>query len=87
MYATGGNRSQIRRKPLPPVATGCGQERENMAWRPLEPALPRRLRRTPRDAAVILPRLASDEDRVVPNWRIVDKAVDAYIRVDDADGI
>ena len=39
-----------------------------------------------RDAAVILLRLASDE-RIVPNWQIADKAVDAYIRVDDADAI
>jgi predicted enzyme related to lactoylglutathione lyase len=40
-----------------------------------------------RDAAVILLALAADRDRLVPNWQIVDKAVDAYIRVDDADAI
>ena len=40
-----------------------------------------------RDAAVILLRLASDRDRVIPNWQIADKAVDAYIRVDDADAV
>jgi uncharacterized glyoxalase superfamily protein PhnB len=40
-----------------------------------------------RDAAVILLRLASDETRIVPNWQIVSKTVDAYIRVNDADAI
>lgn len=39
-----------------------------------------------RDAAVIL--LApAPEDRIVPNWKVVDKTVDAYIRVDDADAL
>ena len=40
-----------------------------------------------RDAAVILLALARDRDRLVPNWQIVEKTVDAYIRVDDADRI
>jgi predicted enzyme related to lactoylglutathione lyase len=41
-----------------------------------------------RDRAVILLRLAPPNgDRVVPNWQIADNAVDAYIRVDDADAI
>ncbi len=42
-----------------------------------------------RDAAVILLALAADVDlgRLIPNWKIVPKTVDAYIRVDDADAI
>ncbi|MCA1837688.1 MAG: VOC family protein [Actinobacteria bacterium] len=40
-----------------------------------------------RDAAVILLRLAPDQNRLVPNWQIADKAVDAYVRVDDADAL
>ncbi len=40
-----------------------------------------------RDAAVILLAVARDANRLVPNWQIVDKTVDAYIRVDDADAI
>jgi predicted enzyme related to lactoylglutathione lyase len=40
-----------------------------------------------RDAAVILLALAADRDRLVPHWHLVDKMVDAYIRVDDADAI
>jgi predicted enzyme related to lactoylglutathione lyase len=40
-----------------------------------------------RDAAVILLALASDGERLVPHWQIVDKMVNAYIRVDDADAI
>ena len=40
-----------------------------------------------RDAAVILLALAPESQRVVPNWHVVDKLVDAYIRVDDADAI
>jgi predicted enzyme related to lactoylglutathione lyase len=40
-----------------------------------------------RDAAVILLALAADEERLVPHWQIVDKMVNAYIRVDDADAI
>ena len=30
---------------------------------------------------------APDGTRVVPHWQIVDKLVDAYVRVDDADAI
>jgi predicted enzyme related to lactoylglutathione lyase len=40
-----------------------------------------------RDAAVILLALAEDGERLVPHWQIVDKMVNAYIRVDDADAI
>ncbi len=40
-----------------------------------------------RDAAVILLALAADAERLVPHWQIVDKMVNAYIRVDDADAI
>ena len=40
-----------------------------------------------RDAAVILLALAKNRRRLVPNWQIVEKTVDAYIRVDDADAI
>jgi predicted enzyme related to lactoylglutathione lyase len=40
-----------------------------------------------RNAAVVLLALAPDGTRVVPNWQIVEKLVDAYIRVDDADAI
>ncbi len=40
-----------------------------------------------RDAAVILLALAADADRLTPNWKVVPKTVNAYIRVDDADGI
>ncbi len=40
-----------------------------------------------RDEAVILLALCSDAERIVPNWKIVDKTWNAYIRVDDADAI
>ena len=40
-----------------------------------------------RDAAVILLALAPDPAQIVPNWRIVDKTCNAYIRVDDADAV
>jgi predicted enzyme related to lactoylglutathione lyase len=40
-----------------------------------------------RDAAVILIALSDQPERLVPNWHIVDKMWDAYIRVDDADAI
>ena len=40
-----------------------------------------------RDQATILLALCSDAERIVPNWRIVDKTWNAYIRVDDADAI
>jgi predicted enzyme related to lactoylglutathione lyase len=39
-----------------------------------------------RDAAVILLTLAPEE-RIVPNSKVADKAVDVYIRVDDADAM
>ena len=39
-----------------------------------------------RDEAVILLALAVDAE-IVPNWRIVEKMWDAYIRVDDADAV
>jgi uncharacterized glyoxalase superfamily protein PhnB len=40
-----------------------------------------------RDAATILLALCRDPERIVPNWRIVDKVWNAYIRVDDVDAI
>jgi predicted enzyme related to lactoylglutathione lyase len=40
-----------------------------------------------RDQATILLALAPDAERIVPNWKIVDKTWNAYIRVDDADAI
>jgi predicted enzyme related to lactoylglutathione lyase len=40
-----------------------------------------------RDAATILIALADSPEQLVPNWRIVDKMWDAYIRVDDVDAI
>jgi uncharacterized glyoxalase superfamily protein PhnB len=40
-----------------------------------------------RDAATILLALADDAARIVPNWQIVDKTCNAYIRVDDADAV
>jgi predicted enzyme related to lactoylglutathione lyase len=40
-----------------------------------------------RDQATILLALCPDGERIVPNWRIVDKTWNAYIRVDDADAI
>jgi predicted enzyme related to lactoylglutathione lyase len=40
-----------------------------------------------RDEATILLALAHDPAQIVPNWQIVDKTWDAYIRVDDADAI
>jgi catechol 2,3-dioxygenase-like lactoylglutathione lyase family enzyme len=42
-----------------------------------------------RDAAVILLALAAADaaKRIVPNWHIVDKIWNVYIRVDDADAI
>jgi len=36
---------------------------------------------------VILLALASDPTKIVPNWKIVDKTCNAYIRVDDGDAI
>jgi len=40
-----------------------------------------------RDAAVILLALVPESHRVVPNWQVVEKLVDAYIRVDNADAL
>jgi predicted enzyme related to lactoylglutathione lyase len=40
-----------------------------------------------RDEATILLALCSDAERIVPNWKIVDKTWNAYVRVDDADAI
>jgi predicted enzyme related to lactoylglutathione lyase len=40
-----------------------------------------------RDAATILLALTSDSARIVPNWQIVDKMWNAYIRVDDVDAL
>jgi hypothetical protein len=40
-----------------------------------------------RDAAVILIALSDQPERLVPNWQIVDRMWNAYIRVDDADAI
>ena len=40
-----------------------------------------------RDEETILLALAPDAERIVPNWQIVDKTWNAYIRVDDADAI
>jgi predicted enzyme related to lactoylglutathione lyase len=40
-----------------------------------------------RDGATLLLALCREPERIVPNWRIVDKMWNAYIRVDDADAI
>ena len=40
-----------------------------------------------RDQATILLALCEEPERIVPNWRIVDKIWNAYIRVDDVDAI
>jgi predicted enzyme related to lactoylglutathione lyase len=40
-----------------------------------------------RDEATLLFALAGDPARIVPNWQIVDKTCNAYIRVDDADAV
>jgi predicted enzyme related to lactoylglutathione lyase len=40
-----------------------------------------------RDEATLLLALCTEPDRIVPNWKIVDKAWNAYIRVDDADAV
>ena len=40
-----------------------------------------------RDEATILLALCNDAQRIVPNWRIVDKIWNAYIRVDDVDAM
>lgn len=40
-----------------------------------------------RDDAIILMALCDDAERIVPNWRIVDKVWNVYIRVDDVEAI
>ena len=40
-----------------------------------------------RDDATILLALCTDATRIVPNWQIVDKVWNAYIRVDDIESI
>ena len=40
-----------------------------------------------RDDATILFALCPDSTRIVPNWRIVDKVWNAYIRVDDVESV
>jgi predicted enzyme related to lactoylglutathione lyase len=40
-----------------------------------------------RDDAIVLTALCEDPDRIVPNWQIVDKVWNLYIRVDDVEAI
>ena len=40
-----------------------------------------------RDEATLLLALCREPEQIVPNWRIVDKVWNAYIRVDDADAV
>jgi len=40
-----------------------------------------------RDEATVLLALCADAGLIVPNWKLVDKTWDLYIRVDDADAI
>ena len=40
-----------------------------------------------RDDATVLLALCEDAAAIVPNWKLVDKTWDLYIRVDDADAI
>ena len=40
-----------------------------------------------RDQATILFALCDEPERIVPNWRIVDKIWNLYIRVDDVEAI
>jgi catechol 2,3-dioxygenase-like lactoylglutathione lyase family enzyme len=40
-----------------------------------------------RDEATILLALCPDPTRIVPNWRIVDKVWNAYIRVNDVESV
>jgi predicted enzyme related to lactoylglutathione lyase len=42
---------------------------------------------TRRDEAIFLLALAPDAERIVPNWKIVDKTWNAYVRVDDVDAV
>jgi predicted enzyme related to lactoylglutathione lyase len=40
-----------------------------------------------RDDATVLLALCSDQAAIVPNWKLVDKMWNVYIRVDDADAV
>jgi hypothetical protein len=40
-----------------------------------------------RDEASVLLALCADPSAIVPNWKVVDKTWNVYIRVDDADAI
>ena len=40
-----------------------------------------------RDDAILLLALAPNDPRIVPNWHIVEKTWNAYIRVEDVDGL
>jgi predicted enzyme related to lactoylglutathione lyase len=40
-----------------------------------------------RDDAILLLALAPDDARIVPNWHIVEKTWNAYIRVEDVDAL
>jgi catechol 2,3-dioxygenase-like lactoylglutathione lyase family enzyme len=40
-----------------------------------------------RDDATLLFALCPEPERIAPNWQIVDKVWNAYIRVDDADAV
>jgi predicted enzyme related to lactoylglutathione lyase len=40
-----------------------------------------------RDEATVLLALCPEPERIVPNWQIVDKVWNVYIRVDDADAV
>jgi hypothetical protein len=40
-----------------------------------------------RDQATILFALCDEPERIVPNWRIVDKIWNAYIRVDGVESV
>jgi predicted enzyme related to lactoylglutathione lyase len=40
-----------------------------------------------RDDAIVLMALCHEAERIVPNWQIVDKLWDVYIRVDDVEAI
>lgn len=40
-----------------------------------------------RDEAVVLMALCEDQERIVPNWAIVDKVWNVFIRVDDVEAV
>jgi predicted enzyme related to lactoylglutathione lyase len=48
---------------------------------------PRDFASATRDAASVLLALCADRSAIVPNWKLVDKMWNVYIRVDDADAI